>query len=84
MSRRRKKKKRDQAIIKININDEWGSMKHKRMVKAFDMASFIWELQHNFWRKWKHDESNFNLDNYKEALSELLYEYHINIDDLIQ
>ena len=55
----------------------------KQLVKSQDMALFIWELQHNFWRKWKHDESTFTLDNYKEALSDLLYEYGIIADDLI-
>lgn len=54
----------------------------KRAMKASDMASFIWELQHNFWRKWKHDDSDFNLETYKEALSDLLDEYNINIDEL--
>jgi hypothetical protein len=48
------------------------------------MAGFIWELKHNFWRKWKHNEEDFTLDNYKEALAELLDEHNINIDELYQ
>ena len=70
------------AIIKYNLetNDE---MTMKRVMKSTDMASFIWELQHNFWRKWKHDETDFNLDTYREALGDLLDAHNINIDELI-
>jgi len=57
-------------------------MELKRVMKATDMAMFIWELKHNFWRKWKHDDSDFNLETYKEALGELLDEYNINPDEL--
>ena len=47
------------------------------------MAMFIWELKHNFWRQWKHDETDFNLETYKEALADLLDEHSINVDELI-
>jgi hypothetical protein len=57
-------------------------MELKRVMKATDMAMFIWELKHNFWRKWKHDDSDFNLETYREALGELLDEYNINPDEL--
>jgi len=57
-------------------------MELKRVMKATDMAMFIWELKHNFWRKWKHDDSDFNLQTYREALSELLDEYNINPEEL--
>ena len=54
----------------------------KRLVKANDMAFFIWELYHNYWRKYKHDESNFNIMQFKEDLQEMLDENNIIIDDL--
>ena len=57
-------------------------MELKRVMKATDMAMFIWELKHNFWRKWKHDDSDFNLRTYREALGEMLDEYNINPDEL--
>ena len=41
-------------------------MELKRVMKATDMAMFIWELKHNFWRKWKHDDSDFNLEHIKK------------------
>ena len=48
------------------------------------MAGFIWELKHSFWRKWKHNEEDFTLDNYKEALAELMDEHNINVYELNQ
>ena len=68
-------------IYKIETDDR---NEAKTLVKAQDMASLLWEIKHNFWRKWKHDETDFNLDNYKEALADLMDEYNINIDNLIQ
>ena len=70
------------AIIKYNLETH-DEMAMKRAMKSTDMASFIWELQHNFWRKWKHDETDFNLDTNRESLSDLLDAHNINIDELI-
>ena len=72
------------AILEFDLNDPEDSEKHLRCVNSSNMASFIWELKHNFWRKWKHDETNFNLDTYRESLSDLLNEYNIDIDNLIE
>ena len=52
-----------------------------RMIKSFDMALFIFELQNNLWRKFKH--SDYDYTPYQEAINELLKEYNINIDVLI-
>ena len=71
------------AIIKYNLDNNDDEMAMKRAMKSTDMASFIWELQHNFWRKWKHDETDFNLDTNRESLSDLLDAHNINIDELI-
>jgi len=70
------------VTIEYDTTDPEQSQELKRVMKAEDMASFIWELQHNFWRKWKHDDTNFNLDTYREELSLLLNQYNINIDEL--
>jgi len=72
------------AILEFDLDNPEDLKSHLRCVKSSDMASFIWELKHNFWRKWKHDEDAFNLSNYKEALGELMEEYGINMDDLIE
>ena len=57
-------------------------MAMKRAIKSNDMAGFIFELEHNFWRRWKHDDSDFNLETYRHELKELLDEYDINIKEL--
>jgi hypothetical protein len=71
------------AILKFDLEDHEDRISYMKCVKASDMANFIWELKHNFWRKWKHDETDFTLDNYKEELYELMNEHNINMDELI-
>lgn len=61
-----------------------GKQALKQCVNANKMAGFIWELKHNFWRKWKHDDTDFNLETYKEALADLMDEWNINADELYQ
>jgi len=72
------------ATLEFDFTQPEDRMDHKRCIRSSDMAMFIWELKNNFWRKWKHDETDFTLDNYKDALYGLLQEYHIDIDDLIE
>ena len=71
------------GIIEYNLDVREDEIAMKRAMKSTDMVMFIWELQHNFWRKWKHDDTDFNLDTYRESLGDLLDEYNINIDELI-
>ena len=71
------------GILEFDLDNKDDEMAMKRAMKSTDMASFIFELQNNFWRKWKHDDTDFNLDTYKESLGDLLDEYDINIDELI-
>jgi len=68
------------ATLKFDLEDDDDRVNHMRCIKSTDMAMFIWQLKHNFWRKWKHDETNFTLDNYKDALYELMQEYNIDVD----
>lgn len=70
------------GILEYDLTNADDEMAMKRAMKSTDMAMFIWELKHNFWRKWKHDDTNFNLDTYRESLGELLEEHNINIDEL--
>ena len=72
------------ATLTFNWEDPEQKQEHLQCVKAHDMACFIWELKHNFWRKWKHNDEDFNLDSYKEALHELMGEHNINPDELFQ
>ena len=71
------------ATIKYDLSNADDVMELKQSMQANDMATFIWELKNNFWRKWKHDDSDFNLETYREALSELLDEHNINPEELI-
>lgn len=42
----------------------------------------LFEITHNLWRRWKHDESNLNIDTFKSAIGEILDECGINYNDL--
>jgi hypothetical protein len=53
----------------------------KRLSKANDMASFIWELTHNGWREFKHTDYDYQKS--WDKINKLLDEYGIDIDDLI-
>ena len=72
------------ATLTFDLDDPQDVESHLQCVKAAKMAGFIWELKHNFWRKWKHNEEDFTLDNYKEALAELLDDHNINVYELNQ
>jgi len=54
----------------------------KRLAKSTDMASFIWELVHNGWRQFKN--TDYDYQKAWDKIQELLEEYEINIDDLIE
>ena len=52
----------------------------KRLIKADDMAGFIWELVHNGWREFKH--TDYEYEKSWDKIRELLDEYGINPDEL--
>jgi len=54
----------------------------KRLAKANDMAMFIWHLVHNGWREFKH--TDYDYERAWQKIHELLAEYNIDIDDLIE
>jgi hypothetical protein len=72
------------ATLEFDLDDQDDKLNHLRCVNSTDMALFIWELKHNFWRKWKHDETDFNLDSYRDALCELMQNHNIDVDNLIE
>jgi len=63
--------------MKITTKDK---QEMKRLLKADDMASFIWELVHNGWREFKH--TDYEYEKAWEKINELLEEHDINIDEL--
>lgn len=71
--------------VKFEINTETedqAKQKILRLAKADDMAMFIWELVHNGWREWKHDDS-YDHQPAWDKIHELLDEFGINPDELI-
>jgi hypothetical protein len=54
----------------------------KRLSKADDMALFIWELVHNGWREFKH--TDYDYEKSWDKINQLLDDYNIIIDDLIE
>lgn len=63
--------------MKITTKDK---QEMKRLLKADDMASFIWELVHNGWREFKY--TDYEYEKAWEKINELLEEHDINIDEL--
>lgn len=57
-------------------------MEAKRLVKSTDMACFIWQLVHNGWRDFKH--TDYDYEPAWTKIHELLNEYSIDIDDLVE
>jgi hypothetical protein len=66
-------------ITTISTTDE---QEAKRLVKSTDMAMFIWELKHNGWREFKH--TDYDYQKAWNKINEMLDEYNIDIDDLIE
>ncbi len=56
------------------------SREMKRLAKADDMASFIWELTANGWRDFKH--TDYEWEKAWGKINELLDAYNIDPDDL--
>jgi len=65
------------AILEFDLSDEDDKVSYENCINANNMAIFIFELRHNFWRKWKHGEDDFTLDNYKDSLYELMQNHDV-------
>jgi hypothetical protein len=48
------------------------------MLKASSMKSCLWELRHNFWREWKHDDSDLNVDALRDKIFQLLVDFKLD------
>lgn len=53
-----------------------------RLAKANDMTLFIWELVHNGWREFKH--TDYDYEKSWNKIHDLLEQYKIDIDDLVE
>lgn len=56
-----------------------------RITKASDMAICLWELEHNAWRRYKHEEPKEDfVTSFKELINDTYNDYGINTDDLTE
>lgn len=44
----------------------------------------LFEISHNMWRKWKHDDEQLNVDTLREEISRILYDNGITYEILEQ
>jgi len=70
---------KEYKTMKVTFETE-DPLEIKQLTKANDMASFIWELVHNGWRKFKH--TDYDYEKAWDVIHHLLEEYQINPDDL--
>lgn len=79
------------AILEFNLDEPDDRMAHLRAVKSLDMASVLFEIQHNLKKKCEHiaDSQEADSDIHDgvylvfQQLNELLFDNGIIIDDLI-
>jgi len=53
----------------------------KRLAKSTDMAMCLWEIVHNGWREFKH--TDYDYEKAWDKIRDIISEYNINIDDLV-
>ena len=53
----------------------------KRLAKSTDMAMCLWQIVHNGWREFKH--TDYDYEKAWDKIRDIISEYNINIDDLI-
>jgi hypothetical protein len=52
------------------------------MLSAYKMQNALWEIKHNFWRNWKHDEESLTLDDMRQKLRAIFIDYEV--DDITE
>ena len=66
-------------MITIKTKDK---QKALRMIKADDMASALWEIVNNGWRKFKH--TDYDYQPAWDQIRDILEEYNINVNEIWQ
>lgn len=72
--------------IKLSHNPEETDVSEEQwlidiaMRNAYKNALF--EISHNLWRKWKHDDEQLSVDTLREEISNILYENGISYENL--
>ncbi len=62
----------------IYTEDAW--LLNIAMRNAYKSALF--DISHNMWRKWKHDDTELNVDTLREEISKILYDNGISYEHL--
>jgi 1,4-alpha-glucan branching enzyme len=82
------------ATFEFDMNEPEDVMEHRRMSKALDMALVLWEIKHNAQKK-IHDSLDYTEEDKPKTAHEaaelifdmiyqLMEDYNINVDELIQ
>jgi len=77
------------ATLTFDLNDLDDRFEYTRMIKALDMASMLWELQMNGYRKFtKYNERQEGayqegIEEVFEYIRELMREHNIEVEQLI-
>ena len=80
------------AKVKVifDLNDPDDVMSHRRFMLSTDMALAMWEFKNKLWRMLKHvpddmpDEEYKAIQNIQKEFLEILEEYNLNLDNLVQ
>lgn len=80
------------AKVKVifDLNEPDDVISHRRFMQSIDMASAIWEFKNKLWRELKHVPDTMSDDEYKtlekiqKDFLEILNDYDINLDKLIE
>jgi hypothetical protein len=69
--------------VKFTFEDDFeGREKAMAALSSDRMASLLFDIKHNLWRKWKHSEDDLNVDTLQDAISALFEDYDIDINTL--
>jgi hypothetical protein len=80
------------AKVKIifDLNDPDDIMTHRRFMQSTDMALALWGFKNSLWRMLKHVPDTMSDDEYKaiqniqKEFLEVLEEYNLNLDKLVE
>ena len=70
------------AILEFDLDNLDDLAKFNRAVRADDMASCLWEITSNTWRKFKHVDGDIDYEDYKQAVWEEVQGYGLDMDFL--
>jgi len=55
----------------------------KVILSATQYQSALFEIYHNLWRTWKHNEELLTIDTLRGRIAEVLDEHGINVNELV-